>query len=417
MKKKSLLTLITIFFLGFIAGDFESKIIKKKIKNFKIKYFTKQDLSLTKNDKTKTTKIKANSFDLNVEELASFEVPSDGLPEYVLRTAGFQIGKSGSSYDYRIFLQNGTLIDEKKISKINLPKTIIYFLSEDNKNIFHGGLKSVFSLEKRDFALISNSISRCDYLSIIELKVRRVLIKGDCLPKDEDPDFNGSGGAYFFDNDNLYISIGTPTSDSEKTSMLAQNDKSIYGKILKISKKDLLNSNLENIDYKVYSKGHRNPQGLIKLNNQIFSTEHGPQGGDEINLILENANYGWPIKSLGTRYGDGKSYKSDKSFVDPIFSFIPSIAPSSLGVCPENLSNFYKSYDCLMSLSLREQSLYIILFDKKGNKIQNIEKINLNKRLRHYGLKINGDIFFDGNAFFVSTDDLTIMKINFLNFR
>ena len=65
----------------------------------------------------------------------------------------------------------------------------------------------------------------------------------------------------------------------------------------------------------------------------------------------------------------------------------------------------------------QEQSLYIILFDKKGNKIQNIEKINLNKRLRHYGSKVNGDIFFDDNAFFVSTDDLTIMKINFLNFR
>ena len=61
--------------------------------------------------------------------------------------------------------------------------------------------------------------------------------------------------------------------------------------------------------------------GLIKTNNlvlsvindKIFSTEHGPQGGDEINLIKEKGNYGWPLESYGTRYGDGESFNKMKT--------------------------------------------------------------------------------------------------------
>ena len=44
----------------------------------------------------------------------------------------------------------------------------------------------------------------------------------------------------------------------------------------------------------IFSKGHRNPQGLENINNKIFSTEHGPKGGDELNIITKNSNYGGP---------------------------------------------------------------------------------------------------------------------------
>jgi len=202
--------------------------------------------------------------------------------------------------------------------------------------------------------------------------------------------------------------------------MLAQDGKSIYGKILKIKKRELLKNNNDKIEYEIFSIGHRNPQGLVRINGKIFSTEHGPQGGDEINLIKKNNNYGWPLESYGTRYGDGKSFsfqKSEKKLTRPVFSFLPSIAPSSLGKCPKNLANFYKSTICLISLSLREQSLFVILIEKENYRVQNIEKIQLGKRMRHFGTKLNGDIFFDNNSFFVSTDDLTILKIKFLNFR
>ncbi len=418
---KKVLLFIFIFVLGFLLGDFESRDIKKKIENVKIKYFSNKNLELDKNDTSvEKIKIKANSYEVIVEELLSLELSSNDQPEYVLRTAGFQINKLKDKYKYRLFFQNGIFVDEKKIDKINLPETTIYAYWSDEKNIFHGGLKSVFSINKKDFGVISKSESGCDYLSIIELKTNKILLDGECLPNGEDPDFNGSGGAYFVDNENLYISIGTPTDDSPKTSILAQDEKSIYGKILKVSKTELLKHDNEKIQFSIFSKGHRNPQGLVKLENKIFSSEHGPQGGDEINLIVEEGNFGWPLKSYGTRYEDGKSYKynkSDKNFVDPLYAFVPSIAPSALAKCPNNLKNFYNKNICLMSLSLREQSLFIILINQQDNRVQNIEKIKFGKRMRHFGSNLNGEIFFDNDAFFISTDDLKILKVKFLNFR
>ena len=330
------------------------------------------------------------------------------------------MNKNEEKYDYKIFLQDGRVINTKSILKSNLPDNVIYEKSEDIRDIVSGGLKSAFSIKDKNFGVISNNKSGCNYLSIIELNENKILLEGKCLPNDEDIDFNGSGGAYFFEGEDLYITIGIPTASGEKMAMLAQDGKSIYGKILKIKKRELLKNNNDKIEYEIFSIGHRNPQGLVRINGKIFSTEHGPQGGDEINLIKKNNNYGWPLESYGTRYGDGKSFsfqKSEKKLTRPVFSFLPSIAPSSLGKCPKNLANFYKSTICLISLSLREQSLFVILIEKENYRVQNIEKIQLGKRMRHFGTKLNGDIFFDNNSFFVSTDDLTILEIKFLNFR
>ena len=101
----------------------------------------------------------------------------------------------------------------------------------------------------------------------------------------------------------------------------AQNLNSQYGKILQIS--------LKNYEYEIFSLGHRNPQGLINVNNKIISTEHGPMGGDEINLIIKNANYGWKIASYGEPYEKFstennykllKNHKKNK-FKEPIYAY------------------------------------------------------------------------------------------------
>ena len=78
----------------------------------------------------------------------------------------------------------------------------------------------------------------------------------------------------------------------------------------------------------------------------IFSLEHGPQGGDELNKILKGKNYGWPVVSYGTKYNYGKSYSTDHSksnFQTPLYFFNPAIAPSALKKCPINLSDYYKN--------------------------------------------------------------------------
>ena len=84
----------------------------------------------------------------------------------------------------------------------------------------------------------------------------------------------------------------------------------------------------------IYSYGHRNPQGLYfdKQSNTLWSHEHGPRGGDELNIISAGLNYGWPKVTFGRNY-IGTSI-SDKTHLDgmtpPVLHWTPSIAPSGL---------------------------------------------------------------------------------------
>ncbi len=133
------------------------------------------------------------------------------------------------------------------------------------------------------------------------------------------------------DNDHLLLTTG-PMGDRPK----AQDIDSLFGKILSINKKTK--------EHRIVSMGHRNPQGLYFDNEKkiLFSTEHGPMGGDEVNLNLDPfkspiENYGWPVSSYGVHY-DGKFYEeaplnkshSDFGFIEPIKYFTPSVGISQI---------------------------------------------------------------------------------------
>jgi len=423
MKKKYIILFFFIFTCGFFIGDFESqgkfrnltRTIDFYLKKFNLiqtkKIISKEDLK----ELAEVKVLKANSFDLKIEEFLNIR---NIKKNSYIKTAAFQMNKIDDKVSYKIFIQNGLKIDNKNIEKLVLPKTIY--------PEFNGGLKSVFTIEENDYALISNKKKNCVFASIINLTKSVELFKSKCLPIDlinEKPDFNGIGGAVTSIDDDIYLTIGAPESRSEKIRELAQSNTSIFGKVLKISKKDLLIIEKNNLKYSIFSIGHRNPQGIVEINKKIFSTEHGPQGGDELNVIIFGKNYGWPLKSYGTRYDNGKSFKYNnkiKNYQEPIYTFVPSIAPSSLSVCPKNLENYYLENVCLMSLSLREQSLFIILLDNDNFMVQGIEQIRIGKRLRHFAVDSNIKTFFIDNSFFVSTDsrdNLKILKLGFLNFR
>ncbi len=86
----------------------------------------------------------------------------------------------------------------------------------------------------------------------------------------------------------------------------------------------------------IWSYGHRNPQGLVyhSAYNQLWETEHGPRGGDELNLILPGQNHGWPLASYGMNY-NGTPLTPNTSLpgkIDPVIYWTPSIAASGLSV-------------------------------------------------------------------------------------
>ena len=167
---------------------------------------------------------------------------------------------------------------------------------------------------------------------------------------------------------------------------------SINGKIIKINK--------DSSEYKIISMGHRNPQGLyLEIeNNFILETEHGPQGGDEINLIEiekinrgENLNYGWPVVSAGEHYGgrvkkNEEKYKkyplykshSEHGFIEPLKSFVPSIGISEITkITGENryvLGSMGKN-------RIGDKSIYFFELDNK-KKIINLEQVKVFQRVR-----------------------------------
>lgn len=87
----------------------------------------------------------------------------------------------------------------------------------------------------------------------------------------------------------------------------------------------------------IWSYGHRNPQGLVvhPTTGDVWATEHGPQGGDELNLIKRGANYGWPVIGFGVNYGSGAAIHTGtrrQGMENPVNVWVPSIATSGLMV-------------------------------------------------------------------------------------
>jgi glucose/arabinose dehydrogenase/mono/diheme cytochrome c family protein len=123
------------------------------------------------------------------------------------------------------------------------------------------------------------------------------------------------------------------------TAELAQNGNSHIGKLLRLNDDGSVpadNPFVGKAGYRpeIYSMGHRNQQGLAirPASGAVYATEHGPQGGDELNLIDPGANYGWPLVSYGRHY-DGprvSRYFWSEGMAEPAVLWTPSVAPSGL---------------------------------------------------------------------------------------
>jgi cytochrome c2 len=145
---------------------------------------------------------------------------------------------------------------------------------------------------------------------------------------------------------------------------------------------------------RIVSIGHRNPQGLVVAQNgRVWSSEHGPQGGDEINLIREGANYGWPLVTYGTSYGstswpldvDGFNHRG---FAEPALSFVPSVATSAIIEVTGLMFARWKG-DLLLA-TLRTNRLYRLR--PVGDRIVYSEAIFLGERLRDLAELPDGSI-------------------------
>jgi hypothetical protein len=372
--------------------------------------------------------------DIRIKNLEKTKLSSGHLFEKKLLLDGFYSGVHsvfpGSGYidfhDDVLFLlssrgilsYNENLDNDTNIIQIKNNINEFISLEQFNKNKWFS-LKDLLIDQNQIFISYTEEIENdCWNTSIIngeinyeEINFKKLFSSDECVSQKNniDKEFNAhqSGGRIInFDNNHILLTTG-----DYRTRQLAQNKGSINGKILKIN---ILDSSFE-----IISMGHRNPQGLYfdRENKFILETEHGPMGGDEINLInIEDINegntlnFGWAISSAGEHYGgkikDNKNkynkyplYNSHSKygFIEPLKSFVPSIGISEISKIENNT---------YVVSSLKDISLYFFNLDKK-KEIINLKRVEISERIRD--LKFKNDKLY---LFLEDSPSLGIVDLN-----
>ncbi|SJZ94486.1 PQQ-dependent sugar dehydrogenase [Sediminibacterium ginsengisoli] len=212
------------------------------------------------------------------------------------------------------------------------------------------------------------------------------------------------GSRIVFGPDNLlYVSVGEggPGTQGGANSFNknAQSTTEIWGKVHRLTDDGLVPGDNPILPgnaapNSIYSYGHRNPQGLAwnPFTNELWETEHGPKGGDEVNIIRKGANYGWPLVSYGINYdGTTISENPEMTGVDkPIHTWTPSIATCGLAFITSNKFKAWKGNMLVGSLVFK----YLSRLEMSGNRV-----VKENKLLENIGRVRNVKQGPDGNIY------------------
>ena len=185
------------------------------------------------------------------------------------------------------------------------------------------------------------------------------------------------GSRIVFDQEgHLYFSVGDRGNRDENPQDLSCDGGKVYRLNLDGSiPDDNPFTGQDNAKTAVYSYGHRNPQALVihPETGILWETEHGPKGGDEINIIEKGKNYGWPVITYGINYSGTPitDKKSLPGMEQPFYYWVPSIGPSGMafstsGVYPDWKGNLFAG-----SLAF----LYLERLVIKNNKVVKREKV------------------------------------------
>ena len=185
------------------------------------------------------------------------------------------------------------------------------------------------------------------------------------------------GSRMVFDEEGyLYFSIGDRGDNKNNPQDITRDG----GKVYRINDDGSIPSdnpfvNEPNAKTAIYSYGHRNPQGMVHHpeTGEIWVHEHGPRGGDEINVIKKGANYGWPVITYGINY-DGTEITEERSkpgMEQPLYYWLPSIAPSGFAVVSGDVYPEWEEDLLVGSLKFS----YIEKLTLKDNKVIKREKL------------------------------------------
>ncbi|HEV8012558.1 MAG TPA: PQQ-dependent sugar dehydrogenase, partial [Pontimonas sp.] len=159
-------------------------------------------------------------------------------------------------------------------------------------------------------------------------------------------------------------------------------------------------------EIRIVAKGLRNSLGIVATKDSgLWLSDHGPSGGDELNLITEGSDYGWPLTSVGKPY-DRAAWPRDSSallapwldFQDadiegttpPVLSWTPAIAPTEMAVYPTASGGITDYENLVVMSSLRAQSLFVL--DVATSPAAQVRELNVGERIRNLTITESGEI-------------------------
>ena len=327
-------------------------------------------------------------------QLAHFDIYSENNDEIVIYGVSYR--NSGGRWDKDVSLNKLTYF--KKVNKIKTEQIITFNDIEISRDFLILN-ESTFLMSY----VLNNEQSDCRQLKVDLIEINNIdniennnFYSSECLKTA----MHAVGGGLEKDHEeNIFIGVGDFNNPD-----LVSDSSSELGKILKINSK--------NKNKAIFAYGFRNPQGMSFSYSLGFliESEHGPKGGDEINIVKKDKNYGWPIVSYGIPYalnlekyeknkniikyvGSNKIYKylNHDGFQKPIRTFVPDIGIKGIHVMPANSLNFPLWSNNLFFTSAMGGSLVRIEFE--DNKIINQELIYDDEKGRDISISPSGLIF------------------------
>jgi glucose/arabinose dehydrogenase len=183
-----------------------------------------------------------------------------------------------------------------------------------------------------------------------------------------------------------YLTVG----DLGFTKIANRSARGDLGSVFKVSAGSATKSKVERI-----SQGHRNQQGIVLIGNDLYVSEHGPRGGDELNLVTKGKDYGWPAVTYGEPYSSGdyvrpRTTGSHERFTKPLYNWVPSVAPTELIQLPTGTSWGPWAGQLVMG-TLREESLVFIQLRSRAS-VGEVIKVDVNERIRDLEMGKNNQI-------------------------
>lgn len=284
-----------------------------------------------------------------------------------------------------------------KVSRVNPSNGSISVLITipDVKSIGEGGLLGMvlhpdFSSNPYVFLAYNYDKSGIYTEKIVRYTYNGTTLINPIIILDNIPAANYHNGARLLISTDLKLFISTGDATNQQT---AQSLNSRSGKILRINLDGSIPSDNPISGNPLWSYGHRNPQGLVFGNGKLYSSEHGPDKDDEINVIIKNRNYGWPSVNGFCNESAEQSFCSANNVAEPLKSWTPTIAVSGMDFYNNDAIPQLKN--SLILATLKDQTLYQLKLNQAGDRIDETKELfrGTYGRLRDVCIGTDGNIY------------------------